>query len=52
MKKSYAFLSLLFALLIFKTAYAQNIQWQNTIGGSGSEGLYFYCIQLTIDGGY
>lgn len=35
---------------IVKTDATGNIQWQNTIGGSGSDELY--CIQQTADGGY
>ena len=35
---------------IVKTDATGNIQWQNTIGGSGSDGLW--TIQQTADGGY
>ncbi len=44
-------IALLF-LLFFQTVnlFAQEIEWQNTIGGSGTEELY--SIQKTIDGGY
>ncbi len=35
---------------IVKTDSAGNIQWQNTIGGSGND--YFYSVQQTTDGGY
>jgi hypothetical protein len=33
-----------------KTDATGNIQWQNTIGGSGND--YLYCIRQTNDGGY
>lgn len=35
---------------IVKTDAGGNIQWQNTIGGSGAD--YLYSIQQTADGGY
>ncbi|MBK9402342.1 MAG: hypothetical protein IPN36_16310 [Bacteroidetes bacterium] len=45
-------LFLTFALFItmFSHSNAQEIEWQNTIGGSGKDQLN--CIQQTTDGGY
>lgn len=37
-------------LLIFNSSFSQEIEWQNTIGGSDKDELY--SIQPTFDGGY
>jgi hypothetical protein len=42
---------LVIVLMVFtQNINAQEIEWQNTIGGSGSDGMY--SIQQTVDGGY
>ncbi|MBK9399662.1 MAG: hypothetical protein IPN36_02035 [Bacteroidetes bacterium] len=33
-----------------KPVFAQEIEWQNTIGGSNLDNLY--CVEQTADGGY
>ncbi|MFI5219320.1 MAG: hypothetical protein ACHQNT_07500 [Bacteroidia bacterium] len=37
-------------LLLFNFSSAQEIEWQNTIGGSDED--YLYSVQQTSDGGY
>jgi len=49
MRKSSLLITAAFYLLP-SLAFSQEIEWQNTIGGSGVDGSY--CIQETNDGGY
>lgn len=35
---------------LLKTNDSGEIQWQNSIGGSGDD--FLYCVQQTVDGGY
>lgn len=40
----------IFTFSFITTSIAQEVKWQNTIGGSQVD--YLYCIEQTIDGGY